>query len=199
MSSVTSACASLAPKSRATARSASRPRSGTPTRSPRTGRLQPGQQRHEPGHRHPVLATPALQAFSSGTGTAQHARQGVHERIAEFQRALRIHRQAVHALRVLEAGMSRADFGCPRNSVAINAPPIDTSNSSPYLIRRRERCGHGLQLRLRCRSGLRGPRANGSRQLRPVVRSSISTAAAPSRWACSTSGWKTPWPTAARP
>jgi TonB-dependent receptor len=32
-------------------------------------------------------------------------------------------------------GMSRPDFGLLRNSVAINAPPIDTSNSSPYLIR----------------------------------------------------------------
>ena len=31
--------------------------------------------------------------------------------------------------------MSRPDFGLLRNSVAINAPPIDTSNSSPYLIR----------------------------------------------------------------
>ena len=32
-------------------------------------------------------------------------------------------------------GMSRPDFGLLRNSVAINAPPIDISNSSPYLIR----------------------------------------------------------------
>ncbi len=31
--------------------------------------------------------------------------------------------------------MSRPDFGLLRNSVAINGPPIDTSNSSPYLIR----------------------------------------------------------------
>ncbi len=32
-------------------------------------------------------------------------------------------------------GISRPDFGLLRNSVAINAPPIDTSTSSPYLIR----------------------------------------------------------------
>ena len=32
-------------------------------------------------------------------------------------------------------GMSRPDFGLLRNSVAINGPPIDTSNSSPYLIK----------------------------------------------------------------
>jgi TonB-dependent receptor len=32
-------------------------------------------------------------------------------------------------------GMSRPDFGLLRNSVSVNAPPIDVSNSSPYLIR----------------------------------------------------------------
>jgi TonB-dependent receptor len=32
-------------------------------------------------------------------------------------------------------GISRPDFGLLRNSVAINAPPIDVSNSSPYLVR----------------------------------------------------------------
>ena len=31
--------------------------------------------------------------------------------------------------------MSRPDFGLLRNFVAINAPPIDTSITSPYLIR----------------------------------------------------------------
>ena len=32
-------------------------------------------------------------------------------------------------------GLSRPDFGLLRNFVAINAPPIDTSITSPYLIR----------------------------------------------------------------
>jgi len=32
-------------------------------------------------------------------------------------------------------GMSRPDFGLMRNSVAINGPPIDVSNSSPYLVK----------------------------------------------------------------
>jgi TonB-dependent receptor len=32
-------------------------------------------------------------------------------------------------------GISRPDFGLMRNSVAINGPPIDVSNSSPYLIK----------------------------------------------------------------
>lgn len=32
-------------------------------------------------------------------------------------------------------GISRPDFGLLRNSVAINGPPIDVSNSSPYLIK----------------------------------------------------------------
>jgi hypothetical protein len=58
--------------------------------------------------------TPALQAFSTGTGQ-DNAREDVHERVAQLQRALRVHRQAVHAVRLLET-ISRADFRLLRNS-----------------------------------------------------------------------------------
>ena len=105
--------------------SASRPRPGTRTAlASRPGRLQPGQQRRQPGHRHPVLADARAAGVQHRHGHRQHARQEPTTNCAaELQRALRVHRQAVHALRLLERRMSRPDFGLLRNSVAINAPP----------------------------------------------------------------------------
>ena len=78
--------------------------------------------------------TPALQAFSSGTGTDNVLDKAYTNVLPSFN--VRFGFTDTQFVRFgYSKGMSRADFGLLRNSVAINAPPIDTSNSSPYLIR----------------------------------------------------------------
>jgi TonB-dependent receptor len=78
--------------------------------------------------------TPALLAFSSGTGTENTLDKTYTNVLPSFN--VRFGLTDSQFVRFgYSKGMSRPDFGLLRNSVSINAPPIDTSNSSPYLIR----------------------------------------------------------------
>jgi TonB-dependent receptor len=78
--------------------------------------------------------TPTLQAFSSGTGTENSLDKAYTNVLPSFN--VRLGFTDTQFMRFgYSRGMSRPDFGLLRNSVSINAPPIDTSNSSPYLIR----------------------------------------------------------------
>ncbi len=78
--------------------------------------------------------TPDLQAFSTGTGTANTLDKSYTNVLPSFN--VRLGFTDKQFVRFgYSKGMSRPDFGLLRNSVAINAPPIDTSTNSPYLIR----------------------------------------------------------------
>jgi TonB-dependent receptor len=78
--------------------------------------------------------TPALQAFSTGTGTDNTLDKSYTNVLPSFN--VRLGFTDKQYMRFgYSKGMSRPDFGLLRNSVSINAPPIDVSNSSPYLIR----------------------------------------------------------------
>jgi TonB-dependent receptor len=78
--------------------------------------------------------TPALLAYSTGTGTDNTLDKSYTNVLPSFN--VRFGFTDTQFMRFgYSKGMSRPDFGLLRNSVAINAPPIDTSNSSPYLIR----------------------------------------------------------------
>ena len=161
----------------------------------RTGRLRPGQQRRQPGDRHPVLADAGAAGVQQRHGHGQRARQGLHERVAELQRALRVHRHAVHAFRLLEGHVARglrpvAKLG--GDQCAAHRHQQQLAVSDPQ----RAGTGHRLQLRVLGRSGLRGPGTDGSRQLRPVVRVVHGLEQLVHRWACSTRSWKMPWPMA---
>ena len=77
---------------------------------------------------------PQLLAFSTGTGTDNTLDKSYTNVLPSFN--VRFGFTDTQFMRFgYSKGMSRPDFGLLRNSVAINAPPIDTSNSSPYLIR----------------------------------------------------------------
>jgi len=78
--------------------------------------------------------TPALLAYSTGTGTGNTLDKTYTNVLPSFNvRFGFTERQFVRF--GYSKGMSRPDFGLLRNSVAINAPPIDTNVSSPYLIK----------------------------------------------------------------
>jgi TonB-dependent receptor len=78
--------------------------------------------------------TPALLAFSTGNGTANSLDKSYTNVLPSLN--VRLGFTEKQFVRFgYSKGMSRPDFGLLRNSVSINAPPIDTSNSSPYLIR----------------------------------------------------------------
>lgn len=78
--------------------------------------------------------TPELLAFSSGTGADNTLDASYTNVLPSFN--VRFGFTDRQFMRFgYSKGMSRPDFGLLRNSVTINAPPIDTSNSSPYLIR----------------------------------------------------------------
>ena len=144
---------------RATARSASRPRSGTTTRSASgQGACNAADNGTNQATDIQCWLTPALLAFSTGDGTRQHARQDLHQRAAELQRALRLHGQAVHALRLFEGHVAaglRPAAQLRGHQRAADRHQQQLAVPDP----RRAGQRHGLQLRVRGRSRLRGPRS----------------------------------------
>jgi TonB-dependent receptor len=78
--------------------------------------------------------TPALRAFSTGTGVANTLDKSYTNVLPSLNVRFGFTDKQFMRFGYSKA-MSRPDFGLLRNSVAINGPPIDTSNSSPYLIR----------------------------------------------------------------
>jgi len=78
--------------------------------------------------------TPELLAYSTGTGQENTLDKSYTNILPSLN--VRLGFTDTQFVRFgYSKGMSRPDFGLLRNSVAINAPPIDTSNSSPYLIK----------------------------------------------------------------
>jgi TonB-dependent receptor len=78
--------------------------------------------------------TPELAAYSSGTGTPNTLDTAYTHTLPSFN--VRLGFTDKQFVRFgYSKGISRPDFGLLRNSVSINAPPIDVSNSSPYLVR----------------------------------------------------------------
>ncbi len=140
--------------------------------------------------------TPALLAYSTGTGTDNTFDKSYTQRVAELQRALRIHRQAVHALRLLEGHVAAGLR--PAAQLRVHQRAADRREQQLAVPDpRRIGCRHRLQLRVLGGSRLRGPQAHRGRQLRPVVRGLSAARAARSPWACSTSASRMPSPTAA--
>ena len=78
--------------------------------------------------------TPALLAFSTGTGESNTLEKSYTNVLPSFNVRFGLTDQQYIRFGY-SRGMSRPDFGLLRNTVSINAPPIDTSNSSPYLIK----------------------------------------------------------------
>jgi TonB-dependent receptor len=78
--------------------------------------------------------TPALLAFSTGTGADNTLDKSYTNVLPSFNVRFGFTDQQYMRFGYSK-GMSRPDFGLLRNSVSINAPPIDVTNSSPYLIR----------------------------------------------------------------
>jgi len=78
--------------------------------------------------------TPALLAYSNGAGRANTLDKVYTNVLPSFNVRFGL-TDKQFARFGYSRGMSRPDFGLLRNSVAINAPPIDVSNNSPYLIR----------------------------------------------------------------
>ncbi len=77
---------------------------------------------------------PSLLAYSNGSGTDNTLDKAYTNVLPSFN--VRMGFTDKQFVRFgYSKGMSRPDFGLLRNSVSINAPPIDVSNSSPYLIR----------------------------------------------------------------
>jgi TonB-dependent receptor len=78
--------------------------------------------------------TPALLAYSTGTGASNTLDKSYTNVLPSFN--VRFGFTDKQFVRFgYSKGISRPDFGLLRNSVAINAPPIDVSPSSPYLIK----------------------------------------------------------------
>ncbi len=173
----------------------SRPRSGTTTRWRRArAPAMPANNGTNQATDIQCWLTPALQAFSTGTGTDNTLDKAYTNVLPSFN--VRFGFTDKQFMRFgYSKGMSRPDFGLLRNSVAINAPPIDTSNSSPYLIRDAQGQGHRLQLRVLGRSRVtrvssrRKPTTSTCRTRRTIDR------AARSRSACSTRSWRMRSPT----
>jgi TonB-dependent receptor len=78
--------------------------------------------------------TPSLLAYSTGNGTGNTLDKSYKNVLPSFNVRLGFTDQQFVRFGYSK-GMSRPDFGLLRNSVAINAPPIDTSVNSPYLIK----------------------------------------------------------------
>jgi TonB-dependent receptor len=78
--------------------------------------------------------TPALLAYSTGTGAANTLDKTYTNVLPSFNVRLGFTDQQFVRFGYSK-GMSRPDFGLLRNSVAVNAPPIDVSTSSPYLVK----------------------------------------------------------------
>ena len=100
-----------------------------------------GQGGCNPANNGPTQATdiqcwlrPELLAFSSGTGIRNALDKSYDNWLPSFN--VRFGITPDQYIRFgYSRGLSRPDFGLLRNFVAINAPPIDTSTTSPYLIR----------------------------------------------------------------
>ena len=100
-----------------------------------------GQGACNPANNGPTQATdiqcwlrPELLAFSSGTGIRNALDKSYDNWLPSFN--VRFGITPDQYIRFgYSRGLSRPDFGLLRNFVAINAPPIDTSTTSPYLIR----------------------------------------------------------------
>jgi TonB-dependent receptor len=78
--------------------------------------------------------TPDLLAYSTGTGTANTLDKSYENWLPSFNVRFGFTDKQFVRFGYSQA-ISRPDFGLLRNSVAINPPPIDTSTTSPYLVR----------------------------------------------------------------
>ena len=114
--------------------------------------------------------TPATAGVQHRDGRGQHAREGLHQRAAELQRALRPHGHAVRALRIFEGHFASglrpaAQLGGHQRAADRYQQQLAVSDQGRTGQR------HGLQLRVRRGSRVCRPRTGRSGQLRPVVRS----------------------------
>ena len=78
--------------------------------------------------------TPDLLAYSNGAGTANTLDKSYENWLPSLNVRFGFTDKQFARFGYSKA-ISRPDFGLLRNSVAINAPPIDTSNTSPYLVK----------------------------------------------------------------
>ena len=78
--------------------------------------------------------TPELLAYSNGAGTANTLDKSYENWLPSLNVRFGF-TDKQFARFGYSKSISRPDFGLLRNSVAINPPPIDTSNTSPYLVK----------------------------------------------------------------
>ena len=99
--------------------------------------------------------TPAQLAFSTGNGTDNTLTKTYTNVLPSFNVRFGFTDQQFMRFGYSK-GMSRPDFGLLRNSVSINGPPIDVSNSSPYLIRNAQGAVTGYNFVFNAEAGYAG-------------------------------------------
>ncbi|HET9474479.1 MAG TPA: TonB-dependent receptor, partial [Steroidobacteraceae bacterium] len=99
--------------------------------------------------------TPELLAYSNGGGAANTLDKSYENVLPSFN--VRFGFTDTQFARFgYSKAISRPDFGLMRNSVAINAPIIDTSNSSPYLVRNAQNAVTGYNFVFAAEAGYAG-------------------------------------------
>jgi TonB-dependent receptor len=99
--------------------------------------------------------TPDLLAYSNGTGAENTLDKSYENWLPSFNVRFGFTEKQFARFGYSKA-ISRPDFGLLRNSVAINAPPIDTSNSSPYLVRNAQGAVTGYNFVFNAEAGYAG-------------------------------------------
>jgi len=99
--------------------------------------------------------TPELLAYSNGAGVGNTLDKSYDNWLPSFNVRLGFTDEQFLRFGYSKA-ISRPDFGLLRNSVAINAPPIDTSNNSPYLVRNAQGAVTGYNFVFNAEAGYAG-------------------------------------------
>ena len=85
--------------------------------------------------------TPDLLAFSNGLGVGNQLRRDHHDLLPSFNLRMQVDENEFVRFSVSRS-LSRPDFGLLRNYVGIQAPTLDTSPSSPYVVYRSPGAAH---------------------------------------------------------
>ena len=151
-----------------------------------SGRLQPGGQRHQPGHGHPVLAHARIAGVQQRRRCGEHARQELRRtgcRASTCASGSRTSSSCASATRRRFRG--RTSACCATRWPSMHRP----STPAPLAVSDQERARCRSRVTTSC--SMPKPVTRGSSPWKPTTStcptSSTSARAAPSRWACSTS------------
>ena len=99
--------------------------------------------------------TPELLAYSTGAGAANTLDKSYENWLPSFNVRFGFTDKQFARFGYSKA-ISRPDFGLLRNSVAINAPPIDTGTASPYLVKNAQGAVTGYNFIFNAEAGYAG-------------------------------------------